>query len=245
MTTKYLPKNLQRGFSLLELAIALGLMAIVLGPMLVLNKQLQASQAERQRMEARHTLAQAVDAFVVTHGRLPCPAPPHNGFESWDDGQCTHNPGWLPVHTLHLPGEQAANWRMAIAGLESAGEPAQHLLTKAQPWDSLSPAQLTEIIFNPITPSRPVGAGPLPAIHLCQFSPGIAAQNPSDYGCGAAPLLSPAAVLVLAPTPHPGQTNPNDGRSKQFYIDSTQPNLQPIWLGYERLNWLLAQHRGS
>jgi prepilin-type N-terminal cleavage/methylation domain-containing protein len=63
-----------RGFSLLEIALALAILAIGLAALAVPL----ASQVQVRRMdEARRQLAEARDAvlgFAAAHGRMPCPA---------------------------------------------------------------------------------------------------------------------------------------------------------------------------
>lgn len=94
------PKN---GFTLIEMAIVMFIMALVLGSGLAL---LSAQQDQRQIEETNNRLANAQEAligFAITNGRLPCPASEtSNGQESpAGGGNCT-NPynGYLPAVTL-------------------------------------------------------------------------------------------------------------------------------------------------
>jgi prepilin-type N-terminal cleavage/methylation domain-containing protein len=95
----------QRGFTLVELAISMVILGLVLtGFALALSQQVQ----QRQLTDTRTALQQANDAivaFVVANGRLPCPAVVgSNGQESMVGiGACTAPAGFLPAVSLGLP----------------------------------------------------------------------------------------------------------------------------------------------
>lgn len=95
----------QRGFTLVELAIAMVILGLVLtGFALALSQQVQ----QRQLTDTRTALQQANDAliaFVVANARLPCPAVAgSNGQEALAGvGGCTAPAGFLPAVTLGLP----------------------------------------------------------------------------------------------------------------------------------------------
>ena len=95
----------QRGFTLVELAISMVILGLVLtGFALALSQQVQ----QRQLTDTRTALQQANDAivaFVVANGRLPCPAVVgSNGQESMTGiGVCTAPAGFLPAVSLGLP----------------------------------------------------------------------------------------------------------------------------------------------
>jgi prepilin-type N-terminal cleavage/methylation domain-containing protein len=99
-----------RGYSLLELALVLLVIAILAGGLALPL----AAQVERKRTEeSRRRLDEARDvllAFAATHGRLPCPASEASrGDESFDaggdasNGRCAHfTDGFLPAAALGL-----------------------------------------------------------------------------------------------------------------------------------------------
>lgn len=221
------------GFMLIEVALVVVLMAIILGPVL----HLLTSQREKDKvlihLESRQRILEAVEGFVLATGRLPCPAGLANGAELRSGDACTYKEGWLPTVTLASWG-LGGQWKMAVATLEQAGEPAQNALVSTQPFAELSPQQLTEIVMAPYTMNHPVGSGPLPAIHLCQLVRGLAVPSNLDAGCGAHTLLNATTVWLAYPT----TDQANQNRYQQFFINPDQPAANPVWLSFERLNWL-------
>ena len=98
------------GFSLVELAIAVFVMALLLGGLIV---PLQ-SQVESRRLEETNRILdrarEALLGFATASGRFPCPAAPGgNGQESFaaggsaSDGNCSNFfDGFLPAVTLSM-----------------------------------------------------------------------------------------------------------------------------------------------
>ncbi len=92
------------GFSLIELAIGLVIVAVLLSSLLVplVTQVDQRRTAETQRLldDARNALI----GFAAANGRLPCPASgASNGIESpAGGGACTNWTGFLPAVTLGL-----------------------------------------------------------------------------------------------------------------------------------------------
>jgi prepilin-type N-terminal cleavage/methylation domain-containing protein len=98
------------GFTLVEMAIVLGIIALILGTSLTL---LSAQQDQRRIEDTNSRLATAQEAligFAIAYGRLPCPASAaSNGMESFASGGSAANGncsnfynGLLPASTLGL-----------------------------------------------------------------------------------------------------------------------------------------------
>jgi len=98
------------GFTLLEMAIALLIVALLLDG---LAPNLSARMEQRRTGEARRQLEEireALTGYVITNGRLPCPAAPAgDGTESFAqggsaaDGACSNfHDGYAPAATLGL-----------------------------------------------------------------------------------------------------------------------------------------------
>ncbi len=98
--------NRQQGFSLIELAIVLFIVALLLGGLLpTLGSQIE----QQRRSETQKQLAeilQALQGFAIINGRLPCPTtitnPATAGYGE-EAASCSVNPaaeGYLPWKTL-------------------------------------------------------------------------------------------------------------------------------------------------
>ncbi|HVI26114.1 MAG TPA: type II secretion system protein [Xanthomonadaceae bacterium] len=106
----------QRGFSLVELAVALAILGLVA---VVLVKFLGASAERRREVVGRDLLTRADDAllaFAMVHSRLPCPASDTGGDEDCAGAQV----GRLPWRTLGLPDARARLVRYGVQRRPSA-----------------------------------------------------------------------------------------------------------------------------
>lgn len=225
---------------LIETALVIVVLAIILGPILNLLAGQQHKNRLTHDLASKQKIVEAVEGFVLATGRLPCPALQAGGHESRAGDACTRPEGWLPNATLSTWG-LSGKWKMAVATLESAGEPAQNTLLSTQPFEQLSPQQLAEIVMAPFTINHGVGTGPLPAIHLCQSIAGQTLPANTEHGCGEHTLLSPTAVWVAYPVLTNNGTDGNginQNRFQQFFIDPEQTAQNPVWISFERMNWL-------
>ena len=89
----------QRGFSLWELAVLLGLVGLGLVAGFVFLKAGENSQRETERTNLLAAADRAIMGFIAEQGRLPCPDTDGSGVEN-----CTGltQKGWLPTITLGL-----------------------------------------------------------------------------------------------------------------------------------------------
>jgi prepilin-type N-terminal cleavage/methylation domain-containing protein len=109
--------NKQKGFSFVELAVALFIMALLLGSILVpLGTQVE----QRQNAETLRILEEARDALMghaISTGRLPCPDTNNDGLEN-TGGTCIAGSighGTLPWQTLGLAPSDAWGNRIRYA----------------------------------------------------------------------------------------------------------------------------------
>lgn len=238
-----LKKSQLQGFMLIEIALVIMLVAIILGPILQLIAGQRSKSSVLEQLESRQKISEAVEGFILATGRLPCPAITPNGTEARTTNTCQQREGWLPGATLHT-GSLPSPWRIAVATLDQAGEPAENALLTGKPFEQLSPQQLSEIIFAPITANHGLGTGPLPAIHLCEQVAGQTLPANTSPGCGTHTLISPSAVWVAYPDRAAQQHDINLNRFQQFFINPVDPLSNPVWISYERMNWLWMK-RGS
>jgi prepilin-type N-terminal cleavage/methylation domain-containing protein len=99
-------QNAQRGFTLVELAVVMAILALLLGAVMY---TLTAQQDQQQHDETGRTLEMAREAvlgFGIASGRLPCPASAtSNGAED-----CTLSDGYLPALTIGFQPADAAGY---------------------------------------------------------------------------------------------------------------------------------------
>ena len=97
--------NQSKGFSLIELAIAIFVITLLLGGLLVpLSSQVEQRQISDTRKYLEE-IKEALIGFAVTNGRLPCPASSASaGVENPSGGgACTNSyDGFVPAVTLGL-----------------------------------------------------------------------------------------------------------------------------------------------
>jgi prepilin-type N-terminal cleavage/methylation domain-containing protein len=172
----------QNGFTLIEMAIVLAIMALALGSGLtILTVQL-----DQRRIEDTNALLsmanEALIGFALANGRLPCPASPtSNGVESPAGGACTNAlNGFLPGATLGLSGVDANGY------LTDAWKLTQNRIRYAVTTANANAATTADGIKG-LTIS-----GFSPDLYLCASATGITATT-----CGTATTLSNNAVAVL------------------------------------------------
>jgi prepilin-type N-terminal cleavage/methylation domain-containing protein len=94
----------QKGFSLIELAIVLLLMALVMQPLVFAQKQkMRLAQDQRMHLEMEQLML-SLKGHLIQHGFLPCPADAQSsGFEARNaQGNCQVTSGYFPAQALAL-----------------------------------------------------------------------------------------------------------------------------------------------
>lgn len=98
------------GFTLIELAVSLAIIALLLGALMVpLNTQIDQQRINDTNKQLT-LIAEAIAGFAVTAGRLPCPATPTvantvagAGVENKPGAACALTEGVVPWSTLGMP----------------------------------------------------------------------------------------------------------------------------------------------
>jgi type II secretory pathway pseudopilin PulG len=219
-----------RGFTLLEQAIALSVVALLLGSILV---PLQTQIENRKIDETRRMIDLAQEmllGFASANGYFPCPADAaSNGNESSGTnhvtGSCPAFHGYLPAALLGFKPADAQGFaldawaassnriRYAVSSRTIAGVP--NALTRIN--------GLRSIPLNSL--------GNTPLFHVCQSGHGVAAAD-----CGSAVTLASNAVAIVWSVGSNGATggtsvheaqnpNPNGGTADAVFVTRTPSNV--------------------
>ncbi len=206
------------GFSLIELAVALVVVAIFLGSILVpLNTQVvQRKTSDTQK--ALEEIKEALLGFAIANGRLPCPASAtSNGVEGIVGGVCT-NPydGFVPAVTLGLAATDGQGY--AIDG-----------------WNTRIHYAVTTQNFNAFTSPngmRNTGMAALtPNLYVCASSTGITATN-----CGGAAneLVKTAPAVIYSLGPNWNSPTAGTGADEAANPNPNSANNDPVFVFHVR-----------
>lgn len=186
---------LSGGFSLIELSVAILIMALIIGSILV---PLTTQVGERRVAETRKLLAEVESAllgFAAAHGRFPCPAiATSNGTEAFDtggsasDGNCSNFlNGLLPARTLGL--DTVDNQGFAVDAWGLTQNRIRYAVSNAT----------VNSISNPFTRTdgmRSAGMANIGAastlLYVCNSGTGVTASN-----CGTAGTLAANAIAAI------------------------------------------------
>lgn len=187
------PDSSQRGFTLIELAIVMFIVALLLGGMLL---PLSAQQDVRSFAETQKNLALARDAllgFAMANDRLPCPATSaSNGVESpAGGGVCTNawggtTNGYLPAVTLGLSPVDTSGYFLDGWGGETANRIRYAITTS----DTSA--------FSTSLGMKNTGMTTLaPDLIVCSTSVGMSNPGTASAACAAGTSLATDAVAVI------------------------------------------------
>lgn len=173
------------GFTLVEMAIVLAIVAMLLGGLLpTISSQME----QQHRSETRKQLDEIRDAllgFAIANGRLPCPASATtNGLEDPPPpavpGACNHPyDGFVPAVTLGITPTDSQGY-----ALDGWSNRIRYAITKANS---------NAFTFTTANQMQTVGMGALnPDLSVCASATGITATS-----CGTAISLTNNAVAVI------------------------------------------------
>ncbi len=208
--------TLKNGFTLVEMAIVLALIALLLGTGLTLLSV----QQDQRKIEDTNTLLnnaqEALIGFAIVNGRLPCPATAaSNGVEIPIGGtnattSCTSpQNGYLPAVTLGLSNVDANGY------LQDAWHLPQNRIRYAVTTANTRAATTTDGI------KAVTMAGFTPDLYVCDSATGISATN-----CGTATVLTSNAVAVIYSL---GANAPRGGASID---ESANLNGDPVFISH-------------
>lgn len=116
------------GFTLVEMAIVMVIIALILGGLIGTMKQTtENSRRSETQLQLEEVIA-ALYGYAQANGRLPCPAiPASNGAEALTGGACTRAHGFVPSATLGLRGAVNSDGLL----LDSWNNPLRYSVTTA------------------------------------------------------------------------------------------------------------------
>jgi prepilin-type N-terminal cleavage/methylation domain-containing protein len=121
-------RRAQRGFSLIELAVAVVVIALLLGSILVpLGTQVEQRKISDSR-RALEEIREALIGFAIINGRLPCPdtdSDPAAAGYGLEEAACSADPvteGYLPWKTLGVAEMDAWGIRRTVAASPRIGD---------------------------------------------------------------------------------------------------------------------------
>ena len=137
-----------RGFTLVELAMALFVIALLMGTVMY---TLSAQNDQRMRTDSLRSLDEAKEllvTFAIVNGRLPCPASTtSNGSEDpVGGGACTsfYN-GYLPARSIGFQPQDSSGY-----GIDAWGNRIRYAVSQGVPVNSQSPR-----VCRPVSPTIP------------------------------------------------------------------------------------------
>ena len=220
----------QNGFTLIEQAVSLTVIALLLGTVMV---PLQTQIANRKVDETRRMLDVAQElllGFAAANGYFPCPATASsNGQEPPGTdhvlGHCPITHGFLPAALLGYRPTDAQGFAL------DAWDGASNRIRYAVATSTIGGVEraLTRVNGMRMAPLATIGMTPL--FHICQSGNGATAND-----CGTAVTLASNAAAVLwsvganatsgGRSVHEAQNpNPNGGSADRIFVSRTQSDV--------------------
>jgi len=193
-----LPKRHEAGFSLVEMAIVLIILAFVLGALLMPLQAQRQQLAQSQTENTLDTAKKALLGFAQSKGRLPCPATT-NGLEDPIGGTtaCTKQLGYLPAATLGIQPTDANGF-----AIDAWNNPIMYAVAQNSAATPVNPATPDFTINSSTDGMNVVGITNLtPELRVCKSATGITASACSG-GVESNYLINNAVVVIysLGPT---------------------------------------------
>ncbi len=161
------------GFTLIEMAIVLAIVALILGTGLTLLSVQQEQQRTSDTQAKLEEIREALIGFAIANGRLPCPASSAtNGMEDpvIVTGTCNHPyDGFVPAKTLSISGTDKSGYLP-----DSWGNPLHYAVTTSN-----------SSAFTTTNGMSIIGISNLaPDLQICSTANGISGTPPS---CSSGP----------------------------------------------------------
>lgn len=156
-------KRFQKGFTLIEISVALLALGLVLVAAVVFWQQSERQRVTVAQQAAQHQTRDALMGFMHAHYRLPCPAANTQGVESCSDGATPRQVGYVPWKTLGLPRPEAGQLRYGVYREPHATAPLDRDLAVAM--DRMNPLRVRTPSPRPKNADAPnPNAPPIPSV---------------------------------------------------------------------------------
>jgi prepilin-type N-terminal cleavage/methylation domain-containing protein len=202
MRTAASAKFASYGFSLIELAVVLFIIALLMGGLLPTISSQIAQKNSNETIKQLDDIQQALIGYAVINGRLPCPASDtSNGLEDPlpVTGTCTNfYNGFVPAATLGIPTSVDNQGRQGFA-VDGWGNRIRYAVTKVNAYAFTSINGMKTAItaaggdFSTLTPD----------LYVCASSPNPLTPSKnmtSSPWCGTATILTDKAPALIYST---------------------------------------------
>lgn len=170
------------GFSLVEMAVVMAILALLLGGGLALFTSQQEVRRAQETLAMLETSRDALIGFAAANGRLPCPATAASAVESLGAGGDCTNPydGFLPAVTLGLASVDGGG--NAMDAWNTPQNRIRYAVTTSNGSAFIRPNGMQATTMAILTPD----------LHVCGSASGVSAID-----CGTATILTTNAVAVI------------------------------------------------
>ncbi len=129
-----------KGFSLIEMAVVLVILAFIIGSLVVPISTIRDTQKRDEAEQENQEITEAILGYAMANGYLPCPASAAtNGNENRNgSNDCLTEHGFVPALTLGLRGMRDDQGRL----LDPWNQPYRYSLTNINNWEYAKNIQL-------------------------------------------------------------------------------------------------------